>query len=437
MVLKIENIGIVKKAEIKLNGISLIAGQNDTGKSTVGKVLHALIRGINVYENDNVFYNRIGEYLQNFTNNTSILINRIPSNLNENTFIDYYFSNIYILQEIIRSFTNNLFGNHETLEERKKHINNSIVFLNEIKSKLINIENEYVLKLEQSIINAINLLEQDKKSYQIVNYEILKNLEFEFGTNILNCFSDNLGLVEIDDKKINVSKNEGNYILENLKINDIIFKDVVFIESPLTILNKKNSFTDESNTRDKNELLDLKLKEEGQQDFFNNNENNFKKFQNIIKKIISGEFEVKNNFEINYKKNNQKFGMNSTATGIKSFGILQLLLKNNVLKPTTLLIIDEPEVHLHPQWQVKYAELLVLLSKELNITILLTSHSPYFIEALEAFTKKYNFEDQTNFYFANKTENSIEIIDVTSDINPILSSISEAFYTIQDVNDEN
>jgi predicted ATPase len=436
MVLKIENIGIVKKAEIKLKGITLIAGQNDSGKSTVGKALYALIRGVNVYQNDEVFYNRIGEYLQNFSNNTSLLINRLPSNLDEKNFVEYYFTNIHVLQEVIRSFTH-LFGNFETLEERKKHIDNVINFLSEIKSKLKYIENEYVSKLEKSISNTINLLKEDKKSFQIVNYEILKNLEHEFGTNILNCFSDHSGFIEIDKKKMNISKNEGSYIIENSEINDAIFKDVVFIESPLTILNKKHSFTDESNTRDKNELLDLKLKEEKQQDFFNNNDENFKKYQNIIKKIIEGEFEVQNNFEINYKKNNQKFGMNSTATGIKSFGILQLLLKNNVLKPTTLLIIDEPEVHLHPQWQVKYAELLLLLSKELNITILLTSHSPYFIEALEAFTKKYNFESQTNFYFANKEENSVEIIDVTSDINPILSSISEAFYTIQDINDEN
>jgi predicted ATPase len=435
MVLKIENIGIVKKAEIKLKGITLIAGQNDSGKSTVGKVLYALIRGVNVYQNDEVFYNRIGEYLQNFSNNTSLLINRLPSNLDEKNFVEYYFTNIYVLQEVIRSFTH-LFGNFETLEERKKHIDNVINFLSVIKSKLINIDKEYVSKLDKSISNTINLLKEDKKSFQIVNYEILKNLEYEFGINILSSFSDHSGFIKIDTKKINISKNEGSYIIENSEINDAIFKDVVFIESPLTILNKKFPFIDSSNTRDKNELLDLKLKEEKQQDFFNNNEESFRKFQNIIKKIIGGELEVKNNFEINYKKNNQIFGMNNTATGIKSFGIIQLLLKNNVLKPTTLLIIDEPEVHLHPQWQVKYAELLVLLSKELNITILLTSHSPYFIEALEAFTKKYNFESQTNFYFTNKEENSVEIIDVTSDINPILSSISEAFYTIQDVNDE-
>ena len=67
----------------------------------------------------------------------------------------------------------------------------------------------------------------------------------------------------------------------------------------------------------------------------------------------------------------------------------QLLLQKGRLNSNNLLIIDEPEVHLHPTWQVKFAEILVLLSKELAIPVLLTSHSPYFIEALEEFTKKY------------------------------------------------
>ena len=105
---------------------------------------------------------------------------------------------------------------------------------------------------------------------------------------------------------------------------------------------------------------------------------------------------------------------------------------------SSLLIIDEPEVHLHPTWQVKFAEILVRLSQEFAIPIVLTSHSPYFIEALEAYTKKYKYEDSTNFYFAEKNEDGLSsnIIDVTKNILPILKSISEAFYIIQDINDE-
>ena len=39
MKLIINNIGKLKNAEVEINGITVITGENDTGKSTVGKVL--------------------------------------------------------------------------------------------------------------------------------------------------------------------------------------------------------------------------------------------------------------------------------------------------------------------------------------------------------------------------------------------------------------
>lgn len=42
MKLTIENIGNVKNAEIEINGISVIAGQNGTGKSTISRSLFSI-----------------------------------------------------------------------------------------------------------------------------------------------------------------------------------------------------------------------------------------------------------------------------------------------------------------------------------------------------------------------------------------------------------
>ncbi len=50
MEILLEHFGKIKKSIIKLDGLSLIAGQNDTGKSTVGKCLFALIKSIYNYE---------------------------------------------------------------------------------------------------------------------------------------------------------------------------------------------------------------------------------------------------------------------------------------------------------------------------------------------------------------------------------------------------
>ena len=172
-----------------------------------------------------------------------------------------------------------------------------------------------------------------------------------------------------------------------------------------------------------------------EQDIFSDRSNDTEKLNLIISDVIKGAFEFNSKNQLIFKKNEIEFDLNNVATGIKSFGILQLLLQKGKLNSNTLLIIDEPEVHLHPTWQVKYAEILVRLSKEFAIPILLTSHSPYFIEALEGFSRKHDYEKLTNFYFAEKKKDGLssKIVDVNDNLSEIYSSISEASYQLRKI----
>ncbi len=47
MRLRIQNFAKVKEADIILDGITIIAGKNDTGKSTIGKVLDSMYNSVN------------------------------------------------------------------------------------------------------------------------------------------------------------------------------------------------------------------------------------------------------------------------------------------------------------------------------------------------------------------------------------------------------
>ena len=80
------------------------------------------------------------------------------------------------------------------------------------------------------------------------------------------------------------------------------------------------------------------------------------------------------------------------------FSIIKMLLNMGEIDNTTMLILDEPEAHLHPKWQNAFAEIIVLLVKELNVNVLLTTHSPNFMLALDAFMRKYEIAEKTNFY---------------------------------------
>ncbi len=125
-------------------------------------------------------------------------------------------------------------------------------------------------------------------------------------------------------------------------------------------------------------------------------------YQNIESLIGGKVFFDKSKDNIYYEKyslKNQKFKMEDTSNGIKMFGFLQILLLNGTLKEGVILILDEPEVHLHPKWQLKYAELIVQLIKN-GVKILVNSHSPYMIEALKRYSEVEKIDDNTNFYLA-------------------------------------
>lgn len=50
MKLKIENVAKIEHAEIEMNGITIIAGKNNTGKSTIGKVVFSLFNSLSNIE---------------------------------------------------------------------------------------------------------------------------------------------------------------------------------------------------------------------------------------------------------------------------------------------------------------------------------------------------------------------------------------------------
>ena len=63
-------------------------------------------------------------------------------------------------------------------------------------------------------------------------------------------------------------------------------------------------------------------------------------------------------------------------------------------------MLDEPESHLHPEWINKFAEILVLLIKELHIHVLLTTHSPNLLLALDYYSNTYGVSELSHFYLA-------------------------------------
>ena len=121
------------------------------------------------------------------------------------------------------------------------------------------------------------------------------------------------------------------------------------------------------------------------------------------------------------------------ASGIKTFGLVQILLETKVIGNNKVLIWDEPENHLHPRWQVAFAELLVNLAKK-GIPVVISTHSPYFVQGIRYFSAKHDIENYTNYYLAEEQNNMLsEIKEVTNDLNQVFSKLAEPLNDIMNV----
>lgn len=68
------------------------------------------------------------------------------------------------------------------------------------------------------------------------------------------------------------------------------------------------------------------------------------------------------------------------------------ILEENIL-PDTLYLLDEPEVSLSPQNQVKLAEQINQMARYLGVQFVIATHSPFMLGILEA--KIYNLDTKT------------------------------------------
>ena len=115
---------------------------------------------------------------------------------------------------------------------------------------------------------------------------------------------------------------------------------------------------------------------------------------------------------------------------------MKRLLENGALHEKGVLILDEPEIHLHPQWQLYYAEILVLLQKAFNLTILLTTHSPFFMDAIEIYTHKHGISDKTRYYLSETLDREVGFRDVSGKIDEIYEKMANPLQILENLRAE-
>ena len=418
MKLYMENIGKLANTEITIDGITVIAGKNGTGKSTIGKALYSVFSGFFAYK-DNI--NQLRNYLllKELRKQSSVYFIR---SINEEK-LDLFLMDLYKNRDIYKYDKDKLkidilnFMNQMNLELEKLGFSYSSVPNNDINTDIID--------------NIMDTLFTDDET--MLNYIVSQTFNNEFNNQVKNLSNfDNVGKVnlKIKDDYLNITFDKNG----KLKIENpiLIYTKVVYIDDPYIIDKIDNyRFNDIRSIEfldHREDLFDL-IKEEKSPESILIDESLSKISKHISK---ASNIDVYNNngryYYISSNKD-EKIDIKNASTGLKTFIIIKMLLENGSLQKNGTIVLDEPETHLHPDWQIIFAELIVLLNKYLGMHILINSHSPYFVRAIEVYSSKHEVANKCKYYLAYDNEKSglAEVKDVSDSISEIYSTLSSAF----------
>ncbi|HBA47259.1 MAG TPA: hypothetical protein DDY31_19935, partial [Lachnospiraceae bacterium] len=119
----------------------------------------------------------------------------------------------------------------------------------------------------------------------------------------------------------------------------------------------------------------------------------------------------------------ESFKLRNLSTGAKAISLLQSILHYRVLREKSVLILDEPEINLHPEWQAEYARIVVMLQTELNLHVVITTHSPFFLKALENAVGERGMGERCHYYYAQNVDGDAKIEKVDNDLEMVYSKM--------------
>ncbi len=452
-VYKIKDFGNIEDAKIDIKPLTIIAGKNSTGKTFITKSLYSILTTVNknhFSKEADIRYLKLQKIYSNFYD--TILSKRTAEV--EVSFIKNFTSNLEYFEEII------LQCNKETIEIQKSILDNNREHINSIKDYVINfinsrnkikkyvndkdLVNNFVHRFNNmiSILTEYNQIVADaisemlmyhlKQNFQTV--EIDKLLKFNSKNTTLNI--DTIGEIKLFPAKALHFSLSYEGITEIQKLSN-----VVFFDSPIytrirkaLVKSTKRSFL---SGFDKDEDSYLKGFPSYIEDLYEHldkeyiDEPMFIDLSKRIHALIAGKLLVNNNGDILYTDiNGNDVPLSLTAMGIGNIGVIDILLRNNTIKKGSFLILDEPEVHLHPEWQVELASILYEIAKR-GVNIILATHS---IDLLKAFQVAFNQNKQeaSDIIALNRMpfDDYFYNLSIDEKINSILDDLSKPYYEL-------
>ena len=389
MFLSVKNTGKLSLAEIEISGITVIAGINNTGKSTVGRLLFCIF---------NSFY-RIDQQIETERKN------RIRYVFGAEDYGDSFgLAGLFGAEE----FAEHIFNNRASYENQERMTEDlRSLYIQTDKSLEKHLSDDVLSSMSEKIMQILSISDEE-----IFIAVFRRRLQAEFSMQINNTKRPNMAseiVLKIKEREIRVSVSED----EHIRVDDRFSLDteVIYMDDPFVLDDSRQVY----HSGDHRSHLAYKLLATNDDSPVKNAINEIlmsKRLEAILSKldaVCRGEMASRrtlSGFSASYRESGSEMALDikNVSTGLKTFLMMKTLLLNGSLVENGIIVLDEPEIHLHPEWQLVFAEIIVLLQKEFSMHILLTTHSHYFLEAIDVFSHKHGTSSKCKYYQAEDVE---------------------------------
>jgi ABC-type cobalamin/Fe3+-siderophores transport system ATPase subunit len=404
---KIKNFGKIAEANIKLDGITVICGNNNSGKSTVGKALFSFYNSLNdykvrIYEEKNNYLRKI---IIRYASDPMILPAHIIDPEYSMDFISEH-DNGFTKEEII-DYLKLSYG----VKLPKDQLDSLVEYLNAPENEILN---EHVHRYITNVMNG-----QIKNAYSSNSSHCSISGEFKDFTNTIKIRKNGCSC-ELDEP----IEHSAYYINTPFSLDSLNENRRFFLGIPpmsRNVIDAIQKAQADINENSMTNILDTVL-----------NKKDLESVRKIIKNAYSGETIIDHGVYY-YSENGVSIDFRNISAGLKSFALIERMLETGVLKKKDVLILDEPEIHLHSEWQIIYAELIVMLQKYFDLTILLVTHSFQFLESLDFFMKKHEILSKGNYYIPKQTDKGFKMESFGNDATELKKVLTTGSVTLSNL----
>ena len=210
MRIELSNIGKIKTADVLINGITVIAGENNTGKSTVGKALYAIFNSFFEVKNE------LRKEKLSSINNSLVPV-----------YIEFFGESKFTLSDVDHladSLLNKFKNENATSDNVTRYIADELH---------IEVSRLYKSDLRNYIEKTVAALNVSAADYIISLAQ--KNFDEEFNQQINNALEEKTASVALTIKDYRSSVRFEDNIVANVEKNIDVITDAIYLDDPFII----------------------------------------------------------------------------------------------------------------------------------------------------------------------------------------------------------